>query len=529
MNILIVDDQYDVVEGIICGIDWSDIGTVYSAYSADGAKSVMLQRIIDILVTDIEMPMQNGLDLVKWAKSRYPAMEYIFLSSHAEFAYAKEALRLGSFDYIVQPAPYEDIRKAITAAASKILADEQLKKVYQYGIYWQENQETALDNCVRSFLADESIGFKRLIQDMQKLTLPITEDTIFFPVLIQLMPNEAAEQWESSILKYALKNFICEILETYGSLIVFIQLDQLDYLALLSGVEIDSMLHRNFIQHLEFFISVCKNHLSYSAACYVGESFRPEQMRSSYQRLCQMRQNNVAHYCEVYTDKQQTDTKKYSYAFANIEYWETLIANGNAALVRTQACDYLKRQKQSGIMTAEFLAKFHQDFIQMFFSAIKSLNLAYHDIFFSEYSFDDYIGAYSSLDKMFELVDFTMQYLQGKMGVSSDMQSSIDKVISYINQNIEQNFSRVQIADAVFLNPEYLSRLFKKEKGVSLNDFINSRKMEIAQSLLSDTNIPVYLVASKVGYSNFSYFSQVFKKFCGVTPQEYRQNNNAKP
>lgn len=524
MNILIVDDQYDVVEGLICGIDWSKIGTVYSAYSADGAKSVMRQTMINVLVTDIEMPMQSGIDLVKWAKSRYPAMEYIFLSSHAEFAYAKEALQLGSFDYIVQPAPYEDIRKAIVSAIDKINVDAQLQKVYEYGIYWQENQETALDNCMKSFFSDESVPVIKWVQDMQKLTLPIAEDTLLFPVLIQLMQDDVAASWESSVLKYALKNFICEILEPYGSSIIFVRLDQFDYLALLSGTPTDANVKQNFIQHLEFFISVCKNHLNYCAACYVGGHFYPDNMRAAYQQLCQMRQDNVAHYCEVFTDKRQIDIKKYSYAFANIEYWENLIANQNAALVRTQAIDYLKRQKQSGMMTAEFLAKFHQDFIQMFFSAVKSLGLTYHDIFFEEYSFEDYIKAYSSLDKMFELVEFTMQYLQSKAGSSSDMQSSIDKAISYINQNIEQNFSRAQVAEAVFLNPEYLSRLFKKEKGVSLNDFINTRKMEIAQSLLSDTNIPVYLVASKVGYSNFSYFSQVFKKFCGVTPQEYRQS-----
>ncbi|MEG0692705.1 MAG: response regulator [Oscillospiraceae bacterium] len=529
MNILVVDDQFDVVEGLICGIDWSDIGEVYSAYSAHDARVIMRQTMIDVLVTDIEMPMQSGIELVKWAKSRYPATECIFLSSHAEFSYAKEALQLGSFDYIVQPAPYEDIRAAIVKATQKIKSDAHLQKVYEYGVYWQENQETALDNCMRNYLMDDSKYIDKFIQDMQKLNIPIKMDTLFFPILIHLMQDEDSKaDLEGAVLKYALKNFICEILEPYGGQIIFVQLDQLNYLALLSGASIDSSTQQNFIQHLEFFMGVCKKHLAYNVACYIGDCFNISMFRTTYQLLCQMRQDNVACYSKVFTKKSQTQTKKYIYAFPNIEYWETLIANGNAVLVRVQATEYLKRQKQSGMMTAEFLAKFHQDFIQMFFNAIKDLNLTYHDIFFEEYSFEDYIGAYTSLDKMFELVEFTMKYLQAKITEPTSEQSSIDKAITYINQNIEQNFSRAQVAEAVYLNPEYLSRLFKKEKGISLNDFISTRKMEIAQSLLSNTNIPIYLVASKVGYYNFSYFSQVFKKFCGVTPQEYRQQYNEK-
>lgn len=94
--------------------------------------------------------------------------------------------------------------------------------------------------------------------------------------------------------------------------------------------------------------------------------------------------------------------------------------------------------------------------------------------------------------------------------------------MTYIRRNIDKDLSRAEIADAIYLNPEYLSRLFKKETGASLNDYIVTEKMRAAQSLLSDTNIPVSLIATKVGYSNFSYFSQVFKKYTGMSPVEYR-------
>ena len=98
----------------------------------------------------------------------------------------------------------------------------------------------------------------------------------------------------------------------------------------------------------------------------------------------------------------------------------------------------------------------------------------------------------------------------------------VREAMEYVRRNLDKELSRAQIAEAIFLSPEHLSRLFKRETGGSLSDYILTEKMRVAQSLLADTDVPVSLVASKVGYSNFSYFSQVFKKFSGCSPVEYR-------
>ncbi len=101
----------------------------------------------------------------------------------------------------------------------------------------------------------------------------------------------------------------------------------------------------------------------------------------------------------------------------------------------------------------------------------------------------------------------------------------VRRAMEYVRRNLDKELSRAQIAEAIFLSPEYLSRHFKRETGGSLSDYILTEKMRVAQSLLSDTDVPVSLVASRLGYSNFSYFSQVFKKFSGCSPVEYRARN----
>lgn len=124
---------------------------------------------------------------------------------------------------------------------------------------------------------------------------------------------------------------------------------------------------------------------------------------------------------------------------------------------------------------------------------------------------------------MHELIDFAVDYLKNFQS-SQDLNSSqIDKAIEYIRKNIHQNISRSEIASSIYMNPEYLSRLFKKEKGISLSDYVIQEKLKIASSLLKGTNLSISIIASNIGYTNFSYFTQVFKKVYGVSPSEYRQ------
>ena len=106
MNVLIVDDLYEVVQGVVDGVNWKMMGIekIHSAYSVDEAKDVFRNHQIGLLLCDIEMPPYSGFDLLQWMRANGYDAECIFLTSHAEFEYARRAVKLGSFDYILQPA-----------------------------------------------------------------------------------------------------------------------------------------------------------------------------------------------------------------------------------------------------------------------------------------------------------------------------------------------------------------------------------------------------------------------------------------
>ena len=127
MNLLIVDDEIVAVKGMMEGIDWKECGvdgSIWTAYNAERAIRVLNTQQVDLMLCDIEMPGASGLDLLRAVRKADGDMACIFLTCHASFAYAQEAISLGCMDYILKPAPYELIAEKV----QKVCMDLQKKK-----------------------------------------------------------------------------------------------------------------------------------------------------------------------------------------------------------------------------------------------------------------------------------------------------------------------------------------------------------------------------------------------------------------
>ena len=110
-------------------------------------------------------------------------------------------------------------------------------------------------------------------------------------------------------------------------------------------------------------------------------------------------------------------------------------------------------------------------------------------------------------------------------GFTEKSKSVIDIVTGYIDKNYEQDLNKKTLADIVYLNPDYLGKLFKKKTGISVNNYVMKVRVEKGKDLLANTDIPINVVALDTGFSNYSYYSKVFKELTGCTPNEYRRNN----
>lgn len=94
--------------------------------------------------------------------------------------------------------------------------------------------------------------------------------------------------------------------------------------------------------------------------------------------------------------------------------------------------------------------------------------------------------------------------------------------VDYISAHLHDNVSVTELADHVKLNETYLSKLFKKEMGLSISEYIRNKKIEEAKSLLRYSDKTSIEIATDMGFSSHSYFISVFKKVTGLTPKEYR-------
>lgn len=115
-------------------------------------------------------------------------------------------------------------------------------------------------------------------------------------------------------------------------------------------------------------------------------------------------------------------------------------------------------------------------------------------------------------------------YQQSEEVQSDENAERIRMAEDYIKLNINRCVTRTEVAEYLHLNEEYFSRLFKKYTGYTFKDYEMMQRMEIAKCLLEKSHFSVSIIASKVGYDNFSHFSKVFKKYTDKTPQEYRKD-----
>jgi AraC-type DNA-binding domain-containing proteins len=101
------------------------------------------------------------------------------------------------------------------------------------------------------------------------------------------------------------------------------------------------------------------------------------------------------------------------------------------------------------------------------------------------------------------------------------------EIVEYVKENCAKAKSLEEIAKKFYIEKSYLSRIFKKNTGFTVNEFINIQKIKKAQRLLEDTDFSIAKIAVLVGYENITYFTKIFKKYVGYTPLKYHKTKNA--
>ncbi len=135
MKLMIVDDEYFAVQGILDGVNWDVLGfeKVFTAYSFQEAVEIFQNNYVEILLSDIELSDESGLDLVEWVNTHSPNTECIMISCHDEFDYARQALSLRCLDYVLKPVRYDKLTEILGRAIDTVNMKRHQAMMESYG------------------------------------------------------------------------------------------------------------------------------------------------------------------------------------------------------------------------------------------------------------------------------------------------------------------------------------------------------------------------------------------------------------
>lgn len=518
MNILIVDDDRFVLEGIKKGIDWHSMPfeEVFTAQSVAEAKQILQSVSIGVLVSDIEMPQENGLALLRWIRQQRLALESIFLTCYADFNYAQQAVELGTFHYFLKPIEYEKLREIILNAAKK-----------------QKESESRLAGNIRAIR--DSFWHKMILHpdDAKKIVIPpglsYHPDTDFFFLLFfALFLPEQSPYWKDFQLEYAFSNMALELFSIPGIGLesMVSERGERHFLILKSAdpaqdedkiVAAASRFMREYSDH--FHGEVCCFRTRPAVLGQMGEKIAGVKASYPYIQTCLNRMVVWENFCPPQP----------RYEPPNLEEISIMLQAGNRQGIRRIINRYLERLKQGGSASEEMLISFLYDMMQLIFSWLSKEQIEAHRLFANSDADVMMKAAPHSTAAMqrylFYLVDRAMDY----SNLVRDNQSVAQRLLLYIDQHLGENISRSSLSDVFFLNPDYLARLFKQEMKVSISAYLLERRMERARYLLRETKTPVNKIAEELGYENSSYFAKLFRTRYGMTPLEYRRRPGVSP
>lgn len=527
MKVLIIDDQTSVINGLNKGIAWNEIGIqeLYTAYNAYEAKQVLLNNQIDIMICDIEMPRENGLALLKWVREQGIDTECIFLTAHAQFDYAQEAIKMGSFDYILQPAPYEDIQAAVCKAMQKVLEKRNQKEKSLYGELFLSQKETIKDKVITDMMKGRMT--KEKYQTFQQAGNLPKWDQKCYQAMLQIFHMEIdINQFGEELLQFVIMNVATELFSCYDQEIILTVRENMSYLLTIYGSNDYIMDYDGVLRQLETMKMVLEKYLKGRMAIYIGEAVTVSKIQEQYEQLTIMKTENVAFANRVFQLQEEKENKQKvsEYHLPQLERWIQFLKQNLCDTVRKEAHDYLARQAGQK-MTKDMIILFQMDMIRMLYAVLEDNHIEPQEIFAKYNAREIFQNATRSIEDMMDFIDTIILIAKDRQKIDLEPFDKVDAIKRYINENIEKNIKRSDIADFLHMNIDYLNRVFKKETGMALSEYIIVEKLNVARHLIKTTMLPISFIAARAGFSNFSHFSKAYKKAYLIAPSEERKEN----
>jgi two-component system response regulator YesN len=524
-RVLIVDDEPEIRQGLRLKVDWESLGFQIAGEAANGTEALerLANEAIDVVLTDMNMPVMDGISFLDACREQYPVLRLIVITGYEDFQYAKAAIRSQARNYLLKPVARDELTEAL-ANVKKELDEQRRHRDEEAFIRWRLSQyyKEMKEQFIVRLVKDEPDSL-RLDRDRSRLFELDSWDnkTVRFMTVGLQERADAAASPERTPDKFRLPlEAICrECAEPFHDEVHVFR--DANYPGLMHFVLPDNEERRKaFAEALSRNVSAF---LGFELAIGVG---RPV--------------TGFGQWKEGYT--------------ASLLDW-SLQGSGLPEDLRHSACQaalpeetvkvivrYLSRGEREAFEQA--VRRELQEAIGMskarFYKVIFQLYLAIESVAYDArvplesgdqlwlrpeiaLSFDSAEKAVRFLNRL------ALKIVHRLKSESGEADSSLIKAAQkFIDENYMYDLNLTMIAEKFNYNPSYFSEMFKSKVGKSFIQYVNEVRMEHAVRLLEETTLSLWDIAELTGFSNASYFSSKFKRMYGMTPSDYRQRASVK-
>lgn len=535
MNILLIDDEefvLDYVENIIEQME-IEIKQIFRASSVNEALTILNEHIVEMMITDIQMPEMDGLALLKMLKELNIQTKTIILSGYSEFTFAQKAIQYGAVEYLLKPIMQDELEEVLIKVIKEIEKDRETKQKFAVA---RSALRMELSKSRGLFLLDLLYGktftpteFK---QQIQTLEIDLTFDEQFIVTTVQVeMVHEDFRQVEEKmgILQFVLLNVSAELFykNVSESSQIWVCKDQYNFIHLVIPLRLFNHDMNQAIRLLKRLKEKVTSFLKLNLSILISEPYHcKDDLHAHYTEIlayflqsCDSGKNFI----HIMSDKSKASNYQ---SITNLNEYPTIL-------------DLMEMNEWSEALNKIniVLEKLEE---QEYYSHSQLLEIAYYLYSCFSYMSQKLGDAHPKLVNGLALIQNPFQ-IQSTEYIRKWAQSFINhfneadhdkekgnsfliyKINKFIEQNMNKDVSLKTIGEHVYLHPVYLSRMYKKETGISISSYILKIRMDKSVILLTSTNKKVADIAKEVGYQKTQYFIQLFKDTFGVTPQKYRE------
>lgn len=519
MNLLLLDDEEYIVLELkkIINTAVLDIDEIYTAFTVEQAKQIMEIISIDIIVSDIVLPGSNGFDFVRWVRRQKYEVQVIFLTSYAEFDYAKAAISLESIEYMLKPIDHhlfcETLKKAIQY--SRKSKKEECKNALYYlkKDFWREvfngfvNESNVEEECKERGL------FYRKNDKFQLIYLEFKEET------------ERQKKWDTKILGFIVENVLSEkingkrahieavIAEKEYSHIVIVKNEDED-LSIEDSSDMDEILQE--------FLSWLQTEIKINIWCGVGDEEKIEGIAKSRDILISMREDNLSIWNKISYLSDYVRRNAF-YHNPNFNTWKKLLEERKECELITSIENHLDILAKDEHLTRGILKIVRVDITQIVYTWLFERNIKANLLYENKDGELLYKKAVNGISEAKEYISYLItQAVRYEQTVHKEGTIAW-KIRRYLDGNYKRELRRDELSKQFFLNGDYINKIFKTEFSISISAYLLQCRVDEAKRLLAASDMPINAVSLHVGYSSFSYFTKMFKEKTGYSPLEYRR------